>query len=102
MTIDEHLDAVRSRSRANLLRAGLAEAQARGFMTMTRRAVATRAQAAVGLINHYWRTMDGFRAAVMEEAVRVRDLAVIRQGLAANHPAALAAPPDIRQAAVMS
>lgn len=98
----EQQAAARQRSRAAILRAGLAEARRAGVLSMSRREVAGAAGVAPSLISHYFGSMGDFQNEVVAEAVRVRDLLVIRQGIAANFPAALAAPQDIRQAAIMS
>ena len=96
----ERASAQRSERRRRLLEAAMAEARVTGFARMTREAVANVAGMSHGCVNHEFGTMAGLREAVMHEAVRESDLAIIAQGLAAGDPIAKTAQPEVRAAAV--
>ena len=55
-----------------------------GWAKLTRDAVAKEADCAEGLPSKYFGTMISFRRAIMREAIRLGDLSVIAQGLAAG------------------
>ncbi len=85
-----------------ILDAALALAVSRGWPKFTRRDVADLAGVATGNINHAFGTMDALRDAVVAAAIDAKVLTVVGQALAAGHPAAKAAPPDVRTAALAS
>lgn len=92
---------VENRNRA-VLDAAVKLAQSRGYRTITRQQVADEAQVAVGSVNNAFGTMDGLRDAVMAAAVDRGLHVIIAQGLADRHPAAVAAPTQLRQEALAS
>lgn len=72
--------------RAAILDAAIEVAQANGWLTMTRRAVAQAAGIAEPTVSRYWPTIAVLRDAVMREAV-ARDIpALVAQGLVVKHP----------------
>lgn len=73
-----------------------------GAKGITRDAVAERAGVAAGLVNRYFGTMAGLMAEVMREAVEQQRLVVVAQGIAHGDHIALAAPAELRAAAVAS
>lgn len=97
---EERAERLRTTRHFSILLAAMAEAEERGLLGMTRAAIAQRAGVADGSVNHAFGSMDGLRQAVMMEAIATRRLAVLRQGIAANDPVALAAPAELRQAAL--
>lgn len=92
---------VTNRNRA-VLDAALRLAGSRGYRNITRQQVADEAGVAVGSVNNAFGTMDGLRDAVMAAAVDRSLAAIVAQGLADRHPAALGAPATLRNAAVES
>lgn len=92
---------VENRNRA-VLDAALLLAAQRGYRNITRRQVADEAGVAVGSVNNAFGTMDGLRDAVMAAAVERELPAIIAQGLAERHPAALGAHPGLRTRALAS
>jgi hypothetical protein len=51
------------------------------------------------LVSYYWRPISAWHDAIMTRAVELANLTVVGQGLAARHPAALAAPEWLREQA---
>jgi AcrR family transcriptional regulator len=92
---------VQQHRREQLIRAALPLAEKHGFERVTRNMVAAAAGCSASLISAYW-TAPNLQTAIMEEAVRVKCLRVIAQGLASNHPAALGAPFEVRKLAAAS
>lgn len=97
---EERAALMRSRRRAALLSAAIAEAGAVGYRNMTRDAIAKRAGLAVGSVNHEFGTIDKLRDAVMAEAVSAGHLDIVRQGIANADPIALGAPADMQNTAL--
>lgn len=85
--------------RAQLLEAGLQVAEEMGWYKVTRRAVAERTATAESLINRYFGSKDGFRDALMEEAVKRQMVSIVAEGLLYMHPTALAASRQLRKEA---
>ena len=88
--------------RERVMAAALIVAERDGWQQMTRERVAAEAGVAAGTVNNavgVGGTMAGLRDAVMAEAVARGVLAIVAQGLAAGHPAAKAAPVEMRQGA---
>lgn len=94
-------DKVETRNRS-VLEAALALASERGFRKYSRSDVAKRAGVADGSVNNAYGTMDGLHDAVMGEAVTRGLLSLVAQGLALQHPAACAAPSDLKASALAS
>jgi AcrR family transcriptional regulator len=82
-----------------ILDAGLALAEEKGFNKVTRTDVATRAGMGVGTINFHFGNMDQLQRKIMREAVNRGALRVLAQGLAVNHTEALKAPDKMRERA---
>lgn len=80
----------------------LAAAKRVGWSSLTREAVADAAGVSPGLVSYYFGSMDELRDEMMSAAVADSDVAVIAAGIAAGHPAAQAAPLDLRRAAALS
>jgi len=85
--------------KAQIVAAGLHLAQKHGWERVTREMVVRRLQISHSLVTRYF-TAEAFRDAMMTGAVEARDLRVVGQGLAAEHPIALAAPRRLRWAAL--
>ncbi len=85
-----------------ILEAAVDLAGQRGFRNFSRDDVAEAAGVSAGLVNHAFGTMDALHDEVMAQAVKRRLEGIVAQGLALAHPAAVAAPPDLKQAAVAS
>lgn len=86
-------------SRALMLDAGLMIALYKGFDKVSRKDVAHVVGLSESLLSQFW-TADEFHAALMERAIEERNLKVIAQGIVSEHPLALAAPLDLRRAAL--
>lgn len=82
-----------------ILAAGLKLAEDVGYQRLTREALAKAAMVSPGLINFYFGNMTKAREAVMAEAVRTSNVAVVAQGLAAGDPVAAKAPQALRSLA---
>lgn len=83
-----------------ILTAAVEIAATRGWRSLTRDAVAGATGLAQGTINLRWGTVDRLRAAVMRDAVARGLLDVVAAGLGEQHPDALAAPLEMRRAAL--
>lgn len=92
---------VENRNRA-VLDAAVALAAERGYRNMTRAEIAERAGVATGSVNNAYGTMEALRDAAMSAAVDRGIVAVVAQGIADRHPAALAAPQDLKDSALQS
>ena len=95
----DRADAQRRERREKLFAAAFETAEAVGYQSISREAVALRAGIAHGAINHEFRTMAGLREELMREAIRTGRLTIIAQGLACGDPIAKEAPQDLRTAA---
>jgi AcrR family transcriptional regulator len=84
---------------SRILDAAMECAEADGYQWITRGQVASAAGVSVGTINTAYGTMRELKRAVLTAAVERRNLALIAQGLADNHPIAAGAPSDVRRAA---
>lgn len=85
--------------KTQIVAAGLHLAQRHGWERVTRQMVVQRLGLSHALVSRYF-TAEAFRDAVMEEAVYREDVRVVGQGLAAEHPIAVAAPRRLRWAAL--
>lgn len=88
----------REAARFAILIAGLQVAQAKGYQQITLADVAERCGRTVGWVCNRV-PMSELQDAVMRTACESRNLRVIAQGLATQHPAALALPEEVRRAA---
>ncbi len=68
--------------------------------TLTREAVAREAQCTDGLVSRYFGTMLAFRRTIMRHAIKVDNLPIIAQGLAAGDKCAIKASPDLKARAL--
>lgn len=71
-----------------------------GWSTLTREAVAREAQCTDGLVSRYFGTMLAFRRTIMRHAIKVDNLPIIAQGLAAGDKCAIKASPDLKARAL--
>lgn len=85
---------------AQILDAAVAIASEHGWRSITRDRVAERAFVAQGSVNAHFGTIDALRDAVMQAAVERGLLDIVAAGLAEQHPAARAAPPEVKRAAL--
>jgi len=85
--------------KTQILDAAMTVARANGYNRTTLQDVAKQAGCTHGLVLYYFSTSVQLRRAVMSEAIRVRDAAILAQGLAMGDSKAKRAPPDLRAAA---
>lgn len=81
---------------ADLLAVALRLADADGWRTLTRDAIAGAAGVSPALVSARLGTVDAMRRSVMRAAVRQRVARVVAEGLVARHPAALRADDELR------
>lgn len=86
--------------RSSILSAAVVNASRLGYLNITGSTVAEEAGVSRGLVTHYFFSMRELRRAVMAEAVRLRLLPLVREGIAARDPIAMRAPEDIRREAL--
>lgn len=84
-----------------ILTAALKLAATQGYRCITKRGVADSAGIAHGLVGHYWLTMNDLQDDVLREAIRLRRIPVILQGLGVGDPIALAAPEEVKESAAL-
>jgi AcrR family transcriptional regulator len=82
-----------------ILKAAMDVAQTAGYSRVTLQEVARQARCTHGLVLYYFSTVAQLRRAVMSEAIRVGDAAIIAQGLAIGDSKAKRAPPELKAAA---
>lgn len=82
-----------------ILDAALVVARANGCNKATLQDVARQARCTHGLVLYYFSTAVQLRRAVMSEAIRIGDAALVAQGLAMGDSKAKRAPPDLKAAA---
>jgi len=92
-------DKVENRNRA-VLDAAVSLAERFGMQAVTRPRVADESGLSVGTVSNAFGTMDALRDAVMAAAVEREIIPVVVQGLAERYPAALNAPPALKQRAL--
>lgn len=88
--------------RQTILSAALRIAADRGYLRVTRDDIALAAGCSPALVSHWLGTMKQTQRAIMGEALRVRNLRVIAQGLAHDDRRACNAPAELREAAAAS
>jgi AcrR family transcriptional regulator len=86
--------------REELLEAAMELARAGSYQKVTQKAVAEKVGCANGLVHRYFNTMTQLRRAIISAAIAQQDLPLLAQGLAHKEPKALAAPLELREAAV--
>ena len=82
-----------------ILSAAMGVSALKGYQNMTKRDVAKMAGVANGLIHHYFGTMKGLRDEVMREAIRLRHVQVLSQGISTMDPMGIDAPVDLKEQA---
>ena len=95
----DQLNAVRYQ---HIMTAAIVAAGRLGFHKVTRADIALEAKVSPPLVSRYLGDMDAIRNLVMGAAIDRGILNLVAQGLAAQHPAALDAPPELRAQAVGS
>lgn len=83
-----------------ILTAALGLAADVGYQNITREAIAEAIGVSPALVNLYFVVMAELRVAVMIEAVRVGNLTVLVQGLAARDPAVATLDPKLKRKAI--
>ena len=73
-----------------------------GYQRITRDGVAAEAGCAMGSVNSHFGTLAQLQRAVISAAIARKNLNILAQALAANHPKALNAPQELRIAAASS
>lgn len=85
-----------------ILRAAVEEAEANGFSSLSRKAIALRANVSEPLVNQYLGTLTQLKRKVMREAVSKRLLCIIAEGIATKNTYAMGAPEELKQEALNS
>ena len=88
--------------KGEILEAAIKLAKTEGYGHISRRQIADLAGTSPPLITRYFSNMDKLREAIMREAIRIRALHVVAQGLANGCPIAKAAPERVRLDALAS
>ena len=81
--------------KAQILAAGLKLAVQFGYMNLTDRDLAREAKCSKSLVLHHFGSILTVRREILLEAIRVENLAVIRQGWGMNAPEIETCPPEI-------
>ena len=81
--------------KAQILAAGLKLAVQFGYMNLTDRDLAREAKCSKSLVLHYFGSILTVRREILLEAIRVENLAVIRQGWGMKAPEIKTCPPEI-------
>jgi AcrR family transcriptional regulator len=85
-----------------ILSTALRLAAKKGFRDVTRQDIATAAKVATGSVSYHFDTMRKLQAAMVAQAIADSNLLVFAQALAAQHPLALKASPELKKAAARS
>ena len=83
-----------------ILATAVSHAFNQGYNDITCREIAADIKMSRTLVFHYFPTMKGLRDEVMRHAVQNKNCRIIAQGLLDHHPIALAAPTNLRHAAL--
>lgn len=81
--------------KAKILAAGLKLAAQFGYLNLTDRGLAREARCSKSLVLHYFGSILTVRREILLEAIRVENLAVIRQGWGMKAPEIETCPPEI-------
>lgn len=81
--------------KAQILAAGLKLAVQNGYMRLTDRDLAREAKCSKSLVLHHFGSILTVRREILLEAIRVENLAVIRQGWGMKAPEIETCPPEI-------
>ncbi len=84
---------------SNVMSAAMRIAERDGWLHLRRQAVARAANVSTGSVSNAFGTFEALRDEVMKEAVRRAIIPIVRDGIAARNPIALAAPVGLRKAA---
>ena len=90
------------KTRDKILNAAIRLSDETHYNNLTRASIATRAGVSDALVSHHWGTMAQLRRSVMREAVRVRMLSVIAQGLQSRDPVAIKCDEETKRLAALS
>lgn len=90
----------RADRRAEILDAATALAERDCWNRLGQREVAAEARCSMSLIHRCFGSLQGLRDAVMAHAVASENTVLVLQGLALRDPVALAAPVELRRAAL--
>lgn len=82
-----------------ILNAAMLVAQTAGYSRVTLQEVANQAGCTHGAVLYHFSTVAQLRRAIMSEAIRIGDAAIIAQGLAIGDSKAKRAPPNLKAAA---
>lgn len=82
----------------HILKHAMKLAERHGYM-LTRDELARAAEVTPSLVTYHFHSIKGLREAIIERAINEENLKVLAQGLANSNPVALAAPPQLKQAA---
>lgn len=85
--------------RAHILDTAVRTALEVGYLSMSREAIAERAQCSPALVSKYLGTMTELRRAVMRAAIAQGHSTIVADGVAARDRIALKAPAHVRQSA---
>lgn len=86
--------------KAQILKAAMTCAEDSTYQRVTREAVAVVAGVSPSLISMHFGSAEDFRRAIIGEAIRTKHLKIIAQAIAADHPRARKAPPELRAEAL--
>ena len=85
--------------KTEILNAAVVMARSSGYNRVTLQDVARQAGCTHGLVLYYFSTVVQLRRAIMSEAIRTSDAAILAQGLAVGDSQAKRAPPQLKAAA---
>ena len=87
---------------SEILKAAARCAERKHYLTLDQRDIATEAGVSTGLLPYHFGDMDTLRRGLMEWAVKHEHLILIAQGVTSHDDTALAAPKELRDAALAS
>lgn len=90
---------MKNNRKPEILEAALVVARTNGCSKTTLQDVARQAGCTHGLVLYYFSTAVKLRRAIMSEAIRIGDAALVAQGLAIGDPKAKRASPELKAAA---
>lgn len=64
-------------------------AETKGYQNLTRNEIAGVAEVATGSVTYHFKSMRKLQAAVVTEAIKTENLAIVSQAVVARHPLAL-------------
>lgn len=84
---------------AEIMSAAIKLARKHGYMLISRDQIADEAKCSPATVSHTFGTMPQLRRAIMGEAIRLRDAAIVAQGIAMHDNRAVRVDAELRQAA---